>query len=384
MIPQSTNQITGRFLKDYVAAAEQFNFEGKVLDAREYGSGNINRTFLVAADSKAVTQAILQSINHQVFPEPKLISENIRVYTEHVHERMMHEEFDSSRRWELPRIIPTKQGNDYYICADGSFWRATSFIQASKYYEKIKDSEHAKEAGYALGRFHCLVTDLDHRRLHDTLRGFHILPQYLQHYDKVLSQNECDKEPRALIFCKRFIEERREAANILENAKRQGKLILRTIHGDPKISNILFDNKTDRAICIIDLDTVKPGLIHYDIGDCLRSCCNLAGEETQKPETAHFDIALCEAILEGFFSIAQSFLNENDYAYVYDSIRLLAFELGLRFFTDFLESDVYYKTKYQGHNLTRALVQFKLTESIESQKEDIENIIMDLEKRRTH
>jgi hypothetical protein len=140
----------------------------------------------------------------------------------------------------------------------------------------------------------------------------------------------------------------------------------------------MMDNATGKAISIVDLDTVKPGLVHYDIGDCLRSGCNPLGEETEQWEMVRFDPELCQAILQGYLSLARDFLTESDYEYLYDSIRLIAFELGLRFFTDYLEGNVYFKANHQEHNLARALVQFKLTENIESQKEAIQFIIRDM------
>ncbi|HBE53609.1 MAG TPA: aminoglycoside phosphotransferase, partial [Cyanobacteria bacterium UBA11369] len=150
------------------------------------------------------------------------------------------------------------------------------------------------------------------------------------------------------------------------------------MHGDPKINNVMFDTATGKAVSVVDLDTVKPGLVHYDIGDCLRSGCNRAGEETADWESVRFDTDLSQGILQGYLSVAKAFLTENDYAYIYDAIRLIAFELGLRFFADHLAGNVYFKVKHPEHNLARALVQFKLTESIESQETTIRSIIEDM------
>jgi Ser/Thr protein kinase RdoA (MazF antagonist) len=150
------------------------------------------------------------------------------------------------------------------------------------------------------------------------------------------------------------------------------------MHGDPKINNIMFDTATQQAVSVVDLDTVKPGLVHYDIGDCLRSGCNPAGEETEQCSSVYFDTDLCQGILQGYLSVAKAFLTENDYTYMYDAIRLITFELGLRFFADYLEGNVYFKVKHPEHNLARALVQFKLTESIESQETKIRFIIQDM------
>jgi Ser/Thr protein kinase RdoA (MazF antagonist) len=179
-------------------------------------------------------------------------------------------------------------------------------------------------------------------------------------------------------YCTAFVAQRRSWAGVLEDARERGELRLRPIHGDPKINNILIDDSTGHAVSIVDLDTVKPGLIHYDVGDCLRSCCNVLGEETEQFDAVRFDVELCRAILRGYLAEARSFLTATDYAYLYDCIRLISFELGLRFFTDHLEGDVYFKARHRQHNLCRALVQFRLTESIEAQEHDIRAIVADL------
>jgi Ser/Thr protein kinase RdoA (MazF antagonist) len=150
------------------------------------------------------------------------------------------------------------------------------------------------------------------------------------------------------------------------------------MHGDPKVNNVMLDSATGQAVSLIDLDTVKPGLVQYDIGDCLRSGCNPLGEETADLENVGFEPEYCQAILAGYLDKARDFLTRSDYDYFYDGIRLIAFELGLRFFTDYLAGNVYFKALYPQHNLARALVQFKLTESIESQEAIIRNLIKDL------
>ena len=150
------------------------------------------------------------------------------------------------------------------------------------------------------------------------------------------------------------------------------------MHGDPKVNNVLLDTATGKAVALVDLDTVKPGLVHYDIGDCLRSGCNPWGEETEQWEAVRFDPDLGRALLQGYLAGAGGFLTDHDYHYLFAAIRLIAFELGLRFFTDYLAGNVYFKARRPEHNLARALVQFKLTESIEAQEAAIRAFIRDL------
>jgi Ser/Thr protein kinase RdoA (MazF antagonist) len=200
------------------------------------------------------------------------------------------------------------------------------------------------------------------------------MPRYLQNFDRAFSKNGF-KSNAEVKHCINFVEQRREFAHVLENAREQGKLQLRPVHGDPKVNNVMINASTGRAISLVDLDTVKPGLIHYDIGDCMRSGCNPLGEETEQWEAVQFDPEIGAAILEGYLTQARNFLTAADYDYLFDSIRLLAFELGVRFFTDYLDGNVYFKVRHPEHNLQRALVQFKLTESIEAYELDIRRII---------
>ena len=359
------------------AVASQFKPQSKIIAVEEYGNGNVNDTFLVTLDSREEKHFILQRINTQVFRRPQLVMLNVRAFSDHVRNRLRHAPLGPGRRWEVVRVLLTEHGQDHWIDSQGSFWRALSFIDGAQSFETIKGIEHAKEVGLALGMFHYLLSDLPPDRLVDTLEGFHITPRYLHHYDKVLAQNPPRKSPE-VNYGLQFIAERRDWADVLEDAREQGKLNLRPIHGDPKVNNVLMDSTTGQAVSIVDLDTVKPGLVHYDIGDCLRSGCNPLGEETVKWHQVHFDPEICRAVLQGYLSLARGFLTENDYEYLYNAIRLIAFELGLRFFTDYLEGNVYFKANDQEHNLARALVQFKLTESIESQETSIRAILRDL------
>lgn len=354
--------------------AEQFKSAGAVVDVQEFGQGNINSTFLVTLDTTTDQRFILQRINTQVFQQPQLVMQNIRTYSEHVCQRLQTD--DCQRRWEVPRVLLTPAQQDHWISPNGDFWRAMSFIETAHSLQAIATPDQAEEVGYALGMFHHLISDLPAEQLADTLEGFHITPQYLQQYEQV-QVTQVDLTPE-VEYCLQFICDRKRDTNILEAAKADGKLQLRLMHGDPKINNILIDTDTQQAVSVIDLDTVKPGLIHYDIGDCLRSGCNPLGEETEQWEMVQFDLSLCQRILQGYLAVAQSFLTAYDYDYLYDAIRLIAFELGLRFFTDYLAGNVYFKVKHPEHNLNRALVQFKLTESIEAQATDIQALIQSL------
>jgi hypothetical protein len=348
--------------------AEQFNPGGNILNVREFGNGNINDTYIVTCDTQE--KFVLQRINTNVFKYPQLIMKNMRIFTEHVHRRVRTE----GQIWQTPRVISTRDEHIFFMDEENYFWRAISLINNAQSFDTINSLNHAREVGHALGMFQNLISDLPIESLADTLEGFHITPRYLQNYDQVFSQNGTHASPEVK-YGMQFVEARRAFAHTLENAHANGHLPLRPIHGDPKVNNVMIDDTTGKAISIVDLDTVKPGLVHYDIGDCMRSGCNPHGEDAEDWEAVHFDPEIGAAILEGYLTEARLFLTEADYAYLFDAIRLIAFELGLRFFTDHLARDVYFKVKYPGHNLQRALVQFKLTESIEAHEADIRHII---------
>jgi len=361
--------------KGLIAIANQFSADNPAIRIQQYGSGNINSTFLVTREVKP--PFILQRINTTVFCQPKLVMNNICLLSDYVSQRLKTTNIQADRYWSIPQVLLTTQEQNYWIGSDNSFWRAISFIDNSQSFDTIQNIHHGQEIGYGLGMFHNLIEDLPVDKLADTLEGFHITPGYFWHYQQVQQTTDVKPSPE-VNYCQKFISDRPDLPHILESAKASGKLKLRTIHGDPKINNIMIDCSSQQAVAMIDLDTVKPGLIHYDIGDCLRSGCNPLGEETPDWEQVIFEPELARAILQGYLSVARNFLTDLDYEYIYDSIRLLAFELGLRFFTDYLEGNVYFGAKSKQHNLQRALVQFKLTESIETQAAAIAKIIKEL------
>ncbi len=355
--------------------AGRFARRGKVTDIAELGSGNVNDTFLVTLEGAEMSRFVLQRVNRQVFRRPELVMLNMKVTTEHILDRLRREPSDGRRR-EVPEVLLTGDGSDHVTGPDGSFWRAVAFIDKARSFDRIRDEDHAREVGWAVGTFHRLISDLPPDRLEDTLEGFHVTPRYLLHFDHVCGKGKTVRTPDER-YCLRFVTVRRDITPVLEEAKRLGLLKLRPIHGDPKVDNVMIDDETGRAVGMVDFDTVKPGLVQYDIGDCLRSGCNPPGEETLQWDVVRFEPDLCRAVLQGYIAEAREFLAGPDYDFIYDAVRLIAFELGLRFFTDHLEGDVYFKVRHRGQNLARALVQFRLTASIESQEPAIRAIIRD-------
>jgi Ser/Thr protein kinase RdoA (MazF antagonist) len=367
--------VADRVRDEFTCIAGRFHCDGEICNIQEFGQGNINQTYLVSSKSDLRPHFILQRVNTRVFLQPELVMQNMCIVTEHIDAKLQDTCLD--RAWKVPHVIRTQEGENCWRDDSGGCWRAIAFIEDAQTFDTIQDSHHGREIGYALGTFHHLIEDLPPTRLADTLPGFHITPDYLAQYQQVLASHKTPKSAE-VDYGLQFVSDRASFCSILEDAKADGKLQLRLMHGDPKINNVLIDNQTKLAVGAIDLDTVKPGLVHYDIGDCLRSGCNLLGEETEDLDKVSFEVDLCRDILQGYLSASQNFLTPNDYEYIYESIRLIAFELGLRFFTDYLAGNLYFKVKHPEHNLARALVQFKLTESIESQQTAIRSIINDL------
>jgi len=359
--------------------APQFDVAGRLVRVVPTSGGNVNDTYLaIFRTTFSEERFVVQRLNRHVFPSPENVMHNMKVVTEHVHRRLEAETHLSDRIWQLPRVIPTKDGRDFIIDSDGDCWRAISLIASAHAYEKIQNLEHAHEAGFVLGQFQRCISDISVDELKDTLPGFHETPRYLAAYDVVLQSEPAQAQLKSCVdaaYCHKFVTERRGWAAVIEDARLRGELGARPIHGDPKVANVMIDDATGKGTCMIDLDTVKPGLVHYDFGDCLRSCCNAAGEETLDLGSVVFDIDLCTAIVRGYMTFARDFLTDADRNYLFDSIRLITFELGVRFFTDFLVGDRYFKVSREGQNLSRALVQFKLCESIEMREAVIRKVI---------
>jgi Ser/Thr protein kinase RdoA (MazF antagonist) len=360
---------------ELIAIAEAFHGGGCVRAVQPLGNGNVNDTFLVqAVDGPSV----LQRINTQVFHQPQLVMQNLQVLGAHIQRKLQSgaaHPLLEQRRWHLPQLVCTKEeGNTWHCCPAGGVWRTITYVPDSTCVDVVGGAHQARELGLGLGLFHLLISDLPATALADTLEGFHITPGYLAAYHRALVNTDCQPSAGSE-RCMAFIREREALCDVLERAKQRGELPLRPIHGDPKINNVLLDRHSGEAIALIDLDTVKPGLVHYDIGDCLRSCCNPLGEETDQIEAVHFDLNLADALLEGYLAVAGCFLTEAELRYIPDAAQLISFELGLRFFSDYLSGSTYFKANHPDHNLQRALVQFQLTASIESQMPALRHLV---------
>jgi Ser/Thr protein kinase RdoA (MazF antagonist) len=267
-----------------------------------------------------------------------------------------------------PSLVLTRDGSSHRVDAAGGVWRMFPFIEHGEVFDTIQGSRHAHEVGRGLGMFQELVSDLPPAALYDTLPGFHLTPRYLAEYDEAL---KLDRQGRARDAKAEtgFVDSRRELAPVLTRAMETGALPVRIVHNDPKVNNIMVDRKTGRALCMLDLDTVKPGIVHFDFGDCVRSSANPAGEDADLKDV-RFDTALFEAVAEGYLKEAR-FLTAGETALLPVSVKVITFELGVRFLADHLRGDTYFRVRHPGHNLHRARVQFRLLESMERSEQAI-------------
>ncbi|WP_347987462.1 aminoglycoside phosphotransferase family protein [Methylomonas sp. AM2-LC] len=346
--------------------ALQFSASESIKSINPLGNGLINDTYQVNTSSNAF---VLQRINEHVFPNPEQIMANLQKLSQHI--RLQS---SNAVRLKIPAIILTNQQKSFFKDTQQQYWRALEFIHPAESREQLHCQAEAEQVGFALAHFHQLCSELATENLYDTLPGFHITPHYYQQYVQLPQANTQKAYSAEINYCQQFIHHFRDKIDVLENAKIAGELKQRIIHGDPKLNNFLFEPDSHQIISLIDLDTVKPGLIHYDIGDCLRSCCYIS-------ETNHFDLDCCESILRSYLQEAKLFFSDADYAYLFSAIQLIPFELGLRFFSDYLVGNPYFKVSYPEQNLSRALAQFQLTAHISHSQLQIENMLANISKR---
>ncbi|MCI5144126.1 MAG: aminoglycoside phosphotransferase family protein [Candidatus Electrothrix sp. AR3] len=341
------------------ACEKAFSFfmpQEKIIALESLSTGLINDTWLAGAQSG---NYVLQRLNSAVFPDLALVQKNICRVTEHLQAELNN----STGSFKFFRVLRNPFRKAVYLDDSGSYWRLLSYIDNSKTFHSVTELDQARELGAALGLFHRLVSTLPSPSLADPLPGLHNTPLYLFQYDNLLP---VASNPEAA-DCRDFIAERRKAIPLLAIAHQQGRITEQVVHGDPKVANFLFSEDGKQVISLVDLDTVRPGLLLHDLGDCLRSCCNPMGEEVQQPEDVVFEQELFAAVLNGYLSHTAELLTPDDRRLIVDSAHLLSLELGLRFYSDYLAGNCYFKVKYPKHNLFRARVQFALVRSIEQQ-----------------
>jgi len=353
-------------------AAAQFQFRGDPVAFLPYGNGHINDTYLVTCNgTSAPVRYILQHINRHVFHSPAVVMQNIERVTAHLAAQLADEP-DRARR--ALTLVPTRDGGNWYVDADGETWRAYPFIENARSYETATSVEQAFQAAEAFGRFQQQLANLPSPRLHETIPDFHHTPKRFAALQRAIA---ADVKGRAKLAQPEidFALAHESMAGVLIEASLHEDLPERITHNDTKFNNLLLDDATGESLCVVDLDTVMPGLVLYDFGDMVRTTTSPAAEDEQDLSKVTMQFPLFEALVRGYLSAAGGFLSETEKKFLAFSGKLITFEVGIRFLADYLAGDTYFKIHREGHNLDRCRTQFKLVESIELQEEKMNRLV---------
>lgn len=347
---------------------QNFRIYGSLLESAPYGNGHINDTS-IATVSQAGTRVryIFQRINGRIFQDPEALMDNIVRVTSEARQQLVRAGVPDDSRRALS-VIPATDEKPFHKDEEGRYWRCYPFIEGTRTYDIIHNPRQAYEAARAFGEFQKLVAGLEGPRLHETIPDFHNTRSRFERLKEVAAA-----DPRGRLASAdpewNFIRERERLLDVLLDLQAEGRIPERVTHNDTKLNNVMIDDATETGICVIDLDTVMPGLALYDFGDMVRTATSPAAEDETDLSKVRLQMPMFEALVRGYLSTAGSFLNEVEKAHLAFSGKLIALEIGIRFLTDHLEGDVYFKTKRPGHNLDRCRTQLALVKSIEEQEE---------------
>lgn len=357
---------------------EQFNFKGVCTDCRVFGSGHINTTYLAAYDDCGKEwKYIVQKVNPNVFKNIDKLMENVFSVTSYLRNEIRKNGGDENR--ETLHYIKTKNGDKFYRAEDGSCYRAYIFVSDSICYNSVDSADLFKQSGIAFGKFQRLLADFPAESLYDTLPDFHnTKKRYDNEFIPAVESNASQRKDSCTAEID-FVKERKAYCSRLVDMIDDGRLPLRVTHNDTKLNNVMFDENTDRAICVIDLDTVMPGLALYDFGDSIRFGANTAAEDEADSSAVSINLDYFRAYAEGFLSEAGASLNQDEIDNLAFASLLMTFECGMRFLTDYLNGDIYFKTDYSNHNLIRAKNQFALVADMEKHMDEMNDIIKNIQ-----
>ncbi len=352
---------------------KRFRAWGDFVGAVPYGSGHINDTFKVTFNmAGAPVHYLLQRINHTIFKDPRSVMDNIVRVTNHVRARLTTEGLSDVTRHSLC-VVFARDTQPCHQDGEGNWWRMYLFVEGALTYDTIQNERQAFEAARAYARFQNLLADLPAPRLHETIPNFHNTPIRLKALQVAIAADSCNRavDVSAEIA---FVERRAAQCGRLLERHAKGEIPERITHNDTKLNNVMIDDATGKGVCVIDLDTVMPGLALYDFGDMVRSATAAAPEDERDLGKVRMRIEMFEQIARGYLSEAL-FLNTAEREELVFSGRLITMMIGMRFLTDYLQGDVYFKTKRPGHNLDRCRVQFRMVESMEAQEDAMERLV---------
>ncbi|MGN1161652.1 MAG: phosphotransferase enzyme family protein [Candidatus Fimenecus sp.] len=348
---------------DIVRISEQFGLKGDFTGYEKINNGHINSTFTLFFDDNGKSRKyVLQMINTGIFTDPEKLMSNIVGVTEHIRGKMRESGKDTKRT--TLRFRPCKKGGYYFKDESGNCWRVYDYIDDVYTCNIIDSAEVFCNAGIAFGDFQNNLADYDSTQLHETIENFHNTVSRFADLNKAILENRSGRLNNVREEVD-FALEREPDTHVLVDLIEKGELPLRVTHNDTKLNNILFDNTSNKGICIIDLDTVMPGLSLYDFGDSIRFGANTAAEDEQDVSKVSLSLELYEAYVKGYLSSAKDALTDCEKEYLPFSAKLMTYECGIRFLTDYLNGDTYFKTEYPEHNLVRCRTQFALVADME-------------------
>lgn len=357
-----------------IEIAKQFKFEGDFLEASPCGFGHINDTF-AARFRKAngvVHRYILQRINHNVFKNPEGLMQNVERVTTHLWKKIIAAGGDPER--ETLNLIPTVDGKTFDRTHDGNYWRAYIFIEGAQTYEVVESLDHVYNVAKAFGKFQRLLSDLPAGQLYETIPDFHHTGKRYEAFVEALERDVKNRAQSVRTEIE-FVEKRAADTSVLVDLLEQGELPERVTHNDTKFNNVMIDDKTGEGVCVIDLDTVMPGLSLYDFGDSVRSGANPVAEDERDLSKVSIDLGIFDRFVHGYLDTARDFLTPIEVDYLPFSAKLMTFECGMRFLTDYLDGDVYFKVHREDHNLDRCRTQFKMVRDMEERFDQMVRIV---------
>lgn len=353
---------------------EQFTFEGQWFEVVPYGFGHINETFAVTCKQKNGTNRryILQRINHNVFKQPAAVMDNMTLITAHLKDKILEAGGDPRR--ETINLIPTHSGQNYYQNELGETWRAEIFIENAQTYSIPKHPAHYYHAAQAFGRFGARLDDFPVQRLQTTIPDFHHTPKRFAAFLQAIQRDAVGRAQTVRSEID-FILERQRDVSILVDLCAAGHMRERVTHNDTKFENVMIDDQTNTGICVIDLDTVMPGMIVFDFGDAVRSGSCTAAEDEVNLERVHFDLGIFDHLARGYLDSIGRILTDIEINHLAFGARLITLEQAMRFLADYINGDTYYKIHRPEHNLERARTQIKMVREMEDQAGAMQQII---------
>ena len=356
--------------QDVILSASHFNIDGNIVDVEECRNGHINRTYFLTCDSGK--RYVMQMVNTDIFKKPDEVMENIVRVTEHIRRGYETRGEDSRRR--VLNVIWTKSGKWAHTDRRGIYWRMYDFVENSTCFMKVESADMFKKVGYSFGRFQMQLKDFDASLLHESIPNFHNTEARFENLLKAIEENRSGRAKFAENEI-RFALDRKGITSFINRGIADGSLALRVTHNDTKLNNIMIDRETGEGICVIDLDTVMPGSVLADFGDSIRFGASSAAEDETDLDKVYCRLDMFEAYAKGFIRGLDGSLSDRELDALPMGAVILTYETGIRFLSDYLDGDTYFRTEYPEHNLVRARNQFKLVADMEEKLDDMKAII---------